>query len=621
MKMFSLIVLSIFTIVVDANVSQVDGYDSLVSAKSLKCEFGLGSTGHWSGSKLVLEQNRFDVTFHFDSIDIKTGKARLIANEGADDVTVPGFLQIGPGYTGAPAPDGDSQYAPTFDFANAFTKATDSDQWPHTWQTDDATYYTYGDGQGFEAGNDAYWGIGKCTGTPPTLTCTDISQGIARSGPLDNTIYDKKAGGIVSDGGTVLKGFWGAAGENESGAAVEAFDRVRGWVSTDNGATVNFSPTGIEDNFNRASLGSSWTNSGSAPYVISGNTLIPGDTHFEVSVYTALSLPSVQAASIDVTTLQDIDNGVYVILNASATTNLFGAGGPTFYYIGCYRVFGGDDSVQIHKVSGTTDTTLKTTSIGGELAAPYTCGGRRDEAGTLYAILNGTVITSIVDASFTNAGYTGLINDSTANLVMDNFQVGPQVIMRPSVQQVTGGSFLQIGAGYTGAPASVDSTKFYLYLMDSATISHVYLCRVARASLFVFSAYECVTAIDGSNNPTWGAFTSKISVLDGPAGHFQYGLMVSYNASLGRFIGSTIVGDAAPQTLELYEAVAPWGPFKTMYAGGLIDNVYKIMPSFPVKYFTDAGKTLWMVFSGQDVYDRANFVKVTLIPLRRHPPS
>jgi hypothetical protein len=69
--------------------AQDDTLRTLFSAKSLKCQFGPGSFGEWAGPKVAVQQARFDVALHFDSIDAKTGKARMIGNQGATDVAVP----------------------------------------------------------------------------------------------------------------------------------------------------------------------------------------------------------------------------------------------------------------------------------------------------------------------------------------------------------------------------------------------------------------------------------------------------------------------------------------------------------------------------------------------------
>jgi hypothetical protein len=88
--MKSIITILLFGLVLGVGTAagQDDTFRTLVSAKSLKCQFGPGSVGKWAGAKVAVQQERFDVALHFDSIDAKTGSARMIGNEGAADVTV-----------------------------------------------------------------------------------------------------------------------------------------------------------------------------------------------------------------------------------------------------------------------------------------------------------------------------------------------------------------------------------------------------------------------------------------------------------------------------------------------------------------------------------------------------
>ena len=63
-------------------------FKSLMTAKSLKCEYGSGAVGVWEGSKVKVEKDNFDASVVFDSIDFATGKAMLIGEIGAVDVVV-----------------------------------------------------------------------------------------------------------------------------------------------------------------------------------------------------------------------------------------------------------------------------------------------------------------------------------------------------------------------------------------------------------------------------------------------------------------------------------------------------------------------------------------------------
>lgn len=63
-------------------------FDELLSAKSLKCEFGPGISADWVKGHPKIKNDAFNTTTHFDSIDLKKRTARLIGNQGAADLVV-----------------------------------------------------------------------------------------------------------------------------------------------------------------------------------------------------------------------------------------------------------------------------------------------------------------------------------------------------------------------------------------------------------------------------------------------------------------------------------------------------------------------------------------------------
>ncbi len=63
-------------------------FKRLISAKSLKCTVGPGYSSNWKTGSPVMEKSNWkkENVFHYDSIDSKKGKARLIGNVGAANV-------------------------------------------------------------------------------------------------------------------------------------------------------------------------------------------------------------------------------------------------------------------------------------------------------------------------------------------------------------------------------------------------------------------------------------------------------------------------------------------------------------------------------------------------------
>ena len=68
----------------------VDVFNSLITTKSLKCSFDAGSVGIWGSKSVKIEESHFGNggSVHFDSIDLKTNKARFIGNAGSTDVDI-----------------------------------------------------------------------------------------------------------------------------------------------------------------------------------------------------------------------------------------------------------------------------------------------------------------------------------------------------------------------------------------------------------------------------------------------------------------------------------------------------------------------------------------------------
>ena len=88
MKRLCTLLLPSFLLLTVAVAAQDVPFNALKSVKSLKCEFGPGSVGKWSGAAVTVQRDRFDISLHFDSINTKAGKARLIGNQGVADVAV-----------------------------------------------------------------------------------------------------------------------------------------------------------------------------------------------------------------------------------------------------------------------------------------------------------------------------------------------------------------------------------------------------------------------------------------------------------------------------------------------------------------------------------------------------
>ena len=65
-----------------------DAASRLSTARSLKCQFGPGTSTVWSAGNPKTSDARFDADVTFDIIDLKRGSVRVIGNIGAGDARV-----------------------------------------------------------------------------------------------------------------------------------------------------------------------------------------------------------------------------------------------------------------------------------------------------------------------------------------------------------------------------------------------------------------------------------------------------------------------------------------------------------------------------------------------------
>jgi len=80
-KVFLIVLLSTL---ISSHVFADEAFERLMNAKSLKCVYGPGAVAIWEDSKVKVEKDNFNnASVVFDSIDIKTGKARMIGEIGA----------------------------------------------------------------------------------------------------------------------------------------------------------------------------------------------------------------------------------------------------------------------------------------------------------------------------------------------------------------------------------------------------------------------------------------------------------------------------------------------------------------------------------------------------------
>ena len=179
------------------------------------------------------------------------------------------------------------------------------------------------------------------------------------------------------------------------------------------------------------------------------------------------------------------------------------------------------------------------------------------------------------------------------------------------------GATLQFGRDYAGA---FDPLHVYLYYQRDVKTdpTHLYLRRVDSDKLTVDPAtpghFEYFTGLQVDGTPGWSMNESDalpvFTDLRVPAGVYSAPEVV-YNAQLGRYLLTAAHGLLTGQ-LGLFEAPAPWGPWATVAYyddwGGFNETASEGNGiSFPAKWISPDGKTLWAVFSGLKTSETNNF--------------
>ena len=159
-------------------------------------------------------------------------------------------------------------------------------------------------------------------------------------------------------------------------------------------------------------------------------------------------------------------------------------------------------------------------------------------------------------------------------------------------------SFLNFGKDYAGAR----DEYVYVYSPDSESAylaaDRLVLARVHKARIREREAYQFYR--DGD----WTAdIDRRTSVMSNPGR--VYRSIVSFNAGLERYLLCQILpGDDTrfEGGFGVYEAPEPWGPWSTVFHTEKWDVGPGETCSFPTKWMSEDGKTIHMVFSGDDYF-------------------
>ncbi len=162
-------------------------------------------------------------------------------------------------------------------------------------------------------------------------------------------------------------------------------------------------------------------------------------------------------------------------------------------------------------------------------------------------------------------------------------------------------TFLNFGKNYDGAR----DDYVYIYSHDDASAyvaaDQMVLARVPKQRLRDAAAYEYYA---GGDPPRWTADVAKRqAVFVNPGRVYRSG--ITYNQGLERYLWCQIIpGDDTRFSggFGVYDAPEPWGPWTTVSHIEQWDVGPGETCSFPTKWMSADGKTIHMVFSGDDFF-------------------
>jgi hypothetical protein len=167
-------------------------------------------------------------------------------------------------------------------------------------------------------------------------------------------------------------------------------------------------------------------------------------------------------------------------------------------------------------------------------------------------------------------------------------------------------TFLEFGQNYAGAR----DEYVYMYAPDSASAyvasDRMILTRVAKSAITDRNDYEFFEGLSTNSAPLW---TADIAQRGAVFTHSQLCLRsgISYNAALGRYLWWQQLPVNGSDTrasggFGIYDAPEPWGPWTTVYYTDQWDVGPGERGSFPPKWMSADGKTVYLVFSGDDAF-------------------
>jgi len=187
-------------------------------------------------------------------------------------------------------------------------------------------------------------------------------------------------------------------------------------------------------------------------------------------------------------------------------------------------------------------------------------------------------------------------------------------------------TFLNFAKDYAGAR----DDWVYVYSPDAESAyqpaDRMVLARVPKGKITERTAYEFFRGLDEKQQPLWSKeIADRGAVFDHKGRCYRCG--ITFNAGLKRYLWVQIIpgteGKKADTRFEggfaIYDAPQPWGPWTTVYFTEKWDVGPGETASFPTKWMSVDGKTVHLVFSGDDHF-AVREARLTIGPPHKGPP-
>jgi CubicO group peptidase (beta-lactamase class C family) len=174
-------------------------------------------------------------------------------------------------------------------------------------------------------------------------------------------------------------------------------------------------------------------------------------------------------------------------------------------------------------------------------------------------------------------------------------------------------TFLNFGRDYAGAR----DDYVYVYSHDNGDAylpaDRMVLARVPITRIKDLGSYEYFEGRDAMNQPAWTADIARRGAVFRHEGRC-YRSGVSYDAGLKRYLWCQVLPGDDPRFrggFGIYDAPEPWGPWSTVYFTEDWDVGPGETSCLPTKWMSADGKTLHLVFSGNDSFSVRKMVLET----------